>query len=348
MIFHTPSQRHRVRLRAAATPLFALGGGTEQNMQFMLGIIVLCIAIGLFLGLLSWRARRMRRAEGQRRDEVMETLQRVMAQDNRLDMYPVQRAGNANAPTLSGRCVTCSPDRLQLDCALLGGQRNWPHTAIDVFFHEVADSGVIFYSFTAYIRKAIPTGDRLLVELPLPAYLRRDQKRALFRIAPQQDDLSALALWRMDDEQAELEETNSRDLGAPLCMYRRQKINQAAVLDLSAGGARLRLDADRCRQLPDGFQAGDMFIMLAVFADQPGVSEPRQFWFKCQCRHAGILAGSDDPYIGLQFQAWGMTQKPTDPIVWNDVEELGDVPPLFEWLVAHARPAQAETGNRDA
>jgi len=346
MIFHPSDQNHRVRLQAAAAPLFALAGGSEENVQYMLGILVLCVAVGLFLGLLSWRASRTRRVEGQLKDEVLDALERVVAQHNSLTMYPMQRASNANAPTLSGYCVAYSPEGLQLACELTPSQPDWPHTAVDVYFHEIVDAERIFYAFTAYIQKMSVAGGRLLVDLPLPAYLRRAQKRSLFRINAQPDTLSALALWPMDPEHEHIEETTGRTLGRPVFAYRPQHLNLATVLDLSAGGVRLRLDADRCQQLEGGSpRPGDYFLMLTVFADQQGVTESRQFWFKCLCRHVGIHADSADPYMGLQFRAWSLTRELTEHITWHDVDEHGEVPPLFEWLVAHVQTATTAAGE---
>jgi len=149
----------------------------------------------------------------------------------------------------------------------------------------------------------------------------------------------------MNDTQEYRSETTGRMLGIPMCTYRPQKVSQVALLDISAGGVRLRLDADRCRQLPDGLRSGDAFIVMIVFADWQGDAEPRQIWFKCECRHTGVHADGN-PLIGLQFHSWSLTEKLTDPIVWTDLEEHEEVPPLFEWLIAQSRATPSATeGN---
>lgn len=334
-----------LRLYGAATPLFALGGGSEQNMQYMIGLVVACVVAGLFLATLSWRARRARRLAGQaRRNEVLESLQRATDGHTRLDMYPLQRSGNANAPMLSGYCTRCAADGLTLEFTLPDVQPDaqpaWPHEVVDVYFHESRGKELLFHAFTATIRSLRTEDCRLIVDMPLPAHLRKEQKRSLFRVTVPPVLVPALALWRMDAEQEALEVTSGRALGRPLCAYRPQKFNQLAIADVSAGGARLQLEADHFRQLGSPVNPGDCFLMLTVFGDKAGIAEPRQFWFKCLCRHTGVQPDSEDPYIGLQFRAWSVTQKLTDPIVWHDVEESGEVPPLFEWLMKYSREAQ--------
>ena len=330
-----------LRLRAAATPLFAMGGGSEQNAKYMIGIVILCIVVGLVLGVLSLRARRARRIAGQARQNViLETLRRVMHRQGRLDMYPAQRRGNANAPVLSGRCAACGETGLRLDFTLTKAQPDWPHQVVDVYFHESLGSEVSFSVFTNTIQQVRRDGTRLIVDMTLPLHLRQEQKRALFRVTLPPKQVPALAIWRMSAEQSELDRTSGRTLGRPLCAYRPQRKNELALADISAGGARLTFDAAHCRELGGLPEAGDWLLLLTVFGDKQGVAESRQFWFKCLCRHIGTQP-DNAPYAGLQFRAWSVTQKLTDPIVWHDVEENGEVPPLFEWLMKYSREAHS-------
>jgi hypothetical protein len=336
--FFSSGRDRYIRLQAAAaTPMFGLGGGSEENEQFMMALIVVCVAAVLFLAVVAWRARRVRRLKGQVwKDEVLDTLQRIMNQHARLDMYPMQRAGNANAPSLAGRCVACSREGLKLDCELTADQPDWPHAMVDIYFHENRDTEQIFYAFTTSIRQMITHGNRLIADVPLPMQLRRAQKRAQFRVIPPPVMLFTIVLWTMDEETERPDQTDAKALGRPLCAYQPQRLNQITMLDISAGGALLQLDAACCKQLKGGAPLpGDCFHLLVVLADRHGAPEPRRFWFTCQCCHAEARSGAN-PRVGLQFQAWSLTEKTTDPIIWHDVDENGEVPPLSEWLLLYA------------
>jgi hypothetical protein len=334
--FFSSGRNRYVRLQAAATPMFGLGGGSEENEQFMIVLVVVCVAAMLFLGMVAWRARQVRRRKGQVwKDDVLDTLQRVMSQHGRLDMYPMQRAGNANAPTLSGRCVACSREGLKLDCELTADQSDWPYAVVDIYFHENRDTEQIFYAFTASIRQTIPHGNRLIVELPLPMQLRQAQKRAQFRVIPPPIMLFTIILWPVNEGEEQTEQTDAKAMGRPLCAYQHERLHQITMLDISAGGVLLQLDAECCRQLKGGIpRPGDFFHLLVVLADRQGAPEPRRFWFRCLCCHASTPSGK--PRVGLQFQAWSLTEKTTDPIIWHDLEENGEVPPLSEWLLLYA------------
>jgi hypothetical protein len=335
--FFSSGRDRCVRLYAAVTPMFGLGGGSEENELFMMALIIVCVAAVLFLAVAAWRARRVWRLKGQVwKDEVLETMQRVMDQRGRMDMYPMQRAGNANVPSLSGRCVACSREGLQLEFELTKDQPDWPHTVVDIYFHENRGAEKIFYAFAASIRQMTVHGGRLIVDVPLPLQLRKAQKRALFRVIPPPIRLATMIIWPLDEEAEEQPEpTNAKELGRPLCAYQTGRVDQITLLDLSAGGARLQLDAERCRQLRGSTPIpGDCFHLMLMFADGEGTPEARQFWFKGLCCHAHFAG--ENPVVGLQFHAWSLTQRTSEPIVWHEMDENGEVPPLSEWLMLYA------------
>jgi hypothetical protein len=337
-----PGCRGDLTLFAANVPLFALGGGSVGNLHFMIAIVVLCVIVAAILGFMSLRARRARRLAGRARQQrILENFQRFITQGGRVDMFPAQREKNSRELMLQGLCLQASEQGLMMEFRLDRGTADWPHTVADVFLRHVADDGTAFYAFTVSILRRQIKGSVLRIQTSLPSTMRQEQKRSLFRVSPPSESVPALALWPTDAQRHEQDATSGRELGRPPFAYRPGKSGQLRLLDISAGGARLSLDAGCVRQLRTSVAPDATYVLLIVFGHEH-IPENRQFWCKCRCRHSGSMEGN--PVIGVQFLDWCVTQKVTDPIVWQNVETSGEISPLLEWLVAFSRdPRYLET-----
>lgn len=329
----------RTRLCAVATPLFDFGVGAQQNARFLAVLVVVCVLVGTLLAVMAWRAKRARHMAAQaQQNSILETLQRVMDEHARVDMFPAQRSGNANVPTVSGTCTACGPEGVHFEFLLTPEATNWAHKVVDIYFRVPQEDA--FFVFSGTIRQMAAKHDRLRIGMDVPFHLRKEQKRGFFRVSLSSLSVPALALWHVGNAVQALDEVTPHALGRPLFVFRPEKINHLSLLDVSAGGARLRLSAERCKELGVSYNPGDGFILMLVFGNRQGVAESRQFWFKCLCRHKGMQTGSRDPFIGLQFQSWCLTSKLTEPVAWQSMGENGEVPPLFDWLMRYTRELQ--------
>ncbi len=331
-----------IRLRSLALPYIAFGSTPEYQEKFVWLGVLLVFAVVL---LLVWHAGKKHLARTaavrDKRTAMTELFQRQMEQRARMDMFPHQRVGNKKANMFSGICTGCDDHLLRFDFTLKPGMEAWPHVVVDIFFREQTEDDVNFYAFTATIQEQSLNGSRLQIRVPLPLELRRDQKRAFFRVTPQPQFIPALALWPVDPEHVWLSELNGRTLGKPVFGYRPGKVSQVILEDLSAGGARLGLEPHYFASLGARYQVGDTFILLAVLGNKAGQVE-KQFWLNCVCVHRDASLGRSDPVLGLKFQAWCLTERLTQNIAWELPEEGGEVLPLHEWLMRYVRERQLE------
>jgi len=331
-----------VRMKAVAFPFGSFGTTAAQQEQFLMLGIGIAVAITLMW---LWAVLKKRRAHQAERKQYVNTMldmmRALMARSARLDVFPSDRQKNSMDIMFSGVCSGCDEELMRLDVGLKPGMTEWLHPAVDVFFQSTEKGQVVFYSFRAEVREAVVNGPRLLMALPLPVKLNREQKRDFFRITPLSSVVRAMALWPVDAEQAWLGEISGRSLGKPVYGFRPGKMSQVILEDISAGGVRLGFESSHHRSLGHKHTVGDNFILLTVLTDASGEGS-QQYWFNCLCVHTEQSVGRTEPVVGLQFQAWCVTERLTDALVWESMGDGGDVPPLSVWLTRYVRDRKAE------
>ena len=327
-----------MRLHSLALPVFVFGGTAgyqEKFAWFAAGLMAVAFVLWL------WQAHRKRKVRTtqvlQRHSAMREIFQRQVDKQSRMDLFPRQRVPNSQADMVSGRCVECDEQGLRLDFVLQQPMSTWPHPVVDIYFRDQLEEDNTFYSFTAVLRKHTLDGTRLQISVPLPADLRREQKRAFFRVTPQSPYVAALALWPVDAEKSWPQDLHARDLGKPVFGFRPDKVSQVVLDDISAGGARLGLEPGYYARMGTRCQAGDRFVLLAVLSDRDGQSE-QYFWLNCLCVHSGTSQGR--VALGIQFLDWCVTETLAQDIVWKLPEEGGEIVPLNNWLLSYVRERQ--------
>ena len=307
----------------------------------MLGIGILAVIMLMWVWV-TLRKRRTHQAERKHYvNTMLDMMQALMAQRARMDVFPSDRQKNSMDIMFSGFCSGCDEDLMRLDLGLKPGMTEWRHPAVDVFFQCMEKGQVVFYSFRAEVREAVVNGPRVLLTLPLPVKLNREQKRDFFRITPLSSVVPAMALWPVDAEQAWLGEISGRSLGKPVYGFRPGKLSQVILEDISAGGVRLGFESSYHRSLGHKHKVGASFILLLVLTDTSGEGS-QQYWFNCLCVHTEQSVGRTEPVVGLQFQAWCVTERLTDALVWEPLGDSGDVTPLNVWLTRYVRDRKAE------
>lgn len=208
----------------------------------------------------------------------------------------------------------------------------WAEAPVDVYFRFNADGEKTFYHFSSFVQSLHQKDGAWYMTMARPSVLTNNQRREFVRVVPPTDIVEAITAWPLSAQPLLTLPTNARDLGRPPFAYRPPRVILLEMMDISAGGMRLRLPVAQVRAKQVRCAPGMRFaVLLLVDALRPDGSR-QMLWVATTVRRAVLSADKAHVELGVQFTHWAPTTALTDPINWEPVEADGEVPFLLRWV----------------
>lgn len=204
----------------------------------------------------------------------------------------------------------------------------WKNVSVNVFFNFTSRGERTFYHFTALVINVRPQEGRAILALERPKMLTNNQRREFARISPEADMVAAVALWPCGPNEPLPEGMSA--LGRPNYAYRPPKLAQIVLMDISAGGALVRLSAAQVAALDKTYAVGEKFYFMTALKNLKDDGMMTMF-YAVVCRRTILRKETGHIELGLQFLYWCSPGALTAGLEWQPVEEDGEVPPLLRW-----------------
>ncbi|MEG2172780.1 MAG: hypothetical protein RRY29_05925 [Desulfovibrionaceae bacterium] len=313
-------------------PLIVYETTTSPSTEYMLLMLSGALLLGIVLYGINWYHKKNVLEKGEllaRPSVIRGVLTAALNARSRIDIFLA--TGERLTHPLTGCLEAIEPKTLFINLGSAQPPEKFCSLPLRLYFFLGAGHDKIFYSFDGNILSRRVTDGALVVEMPLPQLLTNAQKRDFVRICPGPGMLEALFFWKFAlTPCAENLPDTAQNLGKVHFSYRPPKAVQVALVDISGGGARLRLAGSRLNETGIRFDVGDRCCLLVLLRDIE-TDELITVWLAGICRRFVRSPKSTNLDTGLQFTHWAQVKKIDNPIHWQAVQSDGEVPPILVW-----------------
>jgi hypothetical protein len=236
---------------------------------------------------------------------------------------------------LPGPCSSIEGNSAIVDVTeLTHSLRSWNGEPVKVYFKLNAKGVGGFYAFSSHVLGMRDTSSGVSVKLALPSEIAPMQKRSFVRITPSPTHLLGIGLWSLNPA-LPLPQTHTK-LGKPILSYRPDKLAQCTLLNLSAGGMRMKVPKELLQLFPAGLPLDSQLLCLLLLRSSEH-DHRLPFWLVCT-----VVSLMDDLekvkpgiIVGLKFKTWAHAEANSYVISWFPLGRSGEVPPLASWVIRH-------------
>lgn len=308
-------------------------------------LIGLAVVVALLLAYLAYKAIQARRVRYDPHGSIVDprvirTILHTAFDQRRPFEVQVQTDAGQRRPTL--RCSPVQLGQTSLTVEINGLKslsERWLNRQVTVFFRIMAGKDFTYYTFPSRI-VAIdqPRQGVCHISLPMPEGLENRQKRSFLRIAPPKEHSLGAALWYGANMPPPEKLSEIALWPAPLLLALPERVEQFTVVDLSAGGARLRIPHEVAREMQVQFNSTEQ-IMLMIDLFDPEQNKRLRFWLQCRIQNVWVEHPSRDIHMGVQCLAWGKPKEladqagPAGSVEWLRLSSSNEVEPLGNWIM---------------
>lgn len=308
---------------------------------WLMGVALLAFLILLYLlvrAILARRKRYIPHGEIVGQAEIREIFKAAFDQRRPFEVQ-VQTDAGQRRPTLR-----CSPEKLDSETftveinGLKSLSSRWLGREVTVFFRIMSGKDFVYYTFPSSIIKInTPRQGICHISLPIPDALENRQKRAFLRMPPPREYFKGGALWH-GETMPPPEKLNEISLWPrPSLLSIPNRVEQFQILDLSAGGARLRIATDVVSKFHLQFNSAEHLIIMLDLYD-PEMEKRLRFWLQCRIQNVWTEQPSRDVHMGLQCLGWARPREGAEAgqagnIEWLRMSKSNEVEPLGNWIM---------------
>ena len=197
------------------------------------------------------------------------------------------------------------------------------------------DNSREFYAFRVRVQNVEPRGDYTLLRVFAPREM--PCKRTFFRIAPLPNTVSALALWKLKNDEVP-EETS--EFGPPLLSSRMmcqdsdsEEPYDIDVENISASGIGLRIIQDS--EENGSLEVGEKVLTLLVYNNVVDGSDEQYINFCCVGKITNMHRSNDNEdvnILGIEFTKWSILSRENPDIQWQEAKKGSGIAPILLWV----------------
>ena len=307
--------------------------GQTMELWYLAPVAGLCLAAG-YLVLLRPR----------RRGGPHPVIRALL--DCALDQRSVMLVEFTDHDLVSGRffgpCVEFDEKTVLIDVSLHKELPEWIGETVLVSFKIDNKGTSSYYQFASRLLNLPRRIGGFGMLLETPAEIIPNQKRSFVRVSPPKEATFGVGIWSLQLKQERPSDLAS--LGVAQISYRQDRLEQLALLNVSAAGLALKLQRPQENRPSIDPRPGDRLLCLLILRAQAG-EQTLPFWLDCTVMNRGEKEGSRHIVVGLRFEAWAVPHQGKELVDWFAVGEGGAVGPLAAWVL---RQQLAQLGQKRA
>jgi hypothetical protein len=264
------------------------------------------------------------------------------ARDDRVKMIVVPAAMRRTSKSVGGTLVNKSKSGLRMELTSLGKlfPDAWQGTEVTCYFELLdAKRGCgFYYNFTSKVASLVKEAGVWVCMVDWPKELQLGQRRSSMRIVPDPANVLGLSMWPEERFMFRSREDDKVKLHPPVITSEHLHEKHIQVLDISAGGLKVRFSGRVLGDIVKEWNQKTSFILWLVLLE-PKKQEKIVCWFKARGRYAFADPVSKDVVMGLELTAHGIKEN-AGKLAWKAVEQ-NNVKLLSAWTYDRYREGHA-------
>ena len=175
--------------------------------------------------------------------EADELLEQALAERSKLIVIP--KLLSRSPKSVAGTITSFTQKSINLELTSLGGltMANWLRDEVACYFqlNDRAKACEFYYNFTSPVLSLTKQPGGYVCVLRTPEALSLGQRRSSMRICPRPEHVLGFSLWPKGQFMIKCPETNKVKLNPPMITNDHLQEKQVQLLDLSAGGMKVKL-----------------------------------------------------------------------------------------------------------
>lgn len=261
--------------------------------------------------------------------------------------YDQRRPFEVQVQTEPGRrrpFLRCAPEHFSSDSLTfeVSGLKtlsdHWLNRPVTVFFRILVGKELTYYTFLSRISGiTLPAPDICHITLSLPTRLENRQKRSFLRITPPLEFFPGAAIWYGDHFPKSEALSDITVWPRPRLFFLPERLEQFSLIDLSAGGARIRVPGQVVKNFQLQFNTAQRLILMLDLFD-PDQKKRFRYWLECRVQNVRAEHGNRDVHLGVQFLSWARAREIAAPehaacIDWLKLSSSNEVEPVGNWIM---------------
>jgi|GEM_PF-1209897 len=225
--------------------------------------------------------------------------------------------------------------------------RKWLKRDLECSFRVGLDrSNFLFYTFVSPIIGFEDMQDIRMLRLTYPRSLLLGQKRRHLRLEPPTRWIKGLVLWPAAGSGRNDFEPGMDAWGKPVARMggNKAQIPELGLIDISAGGARLRLSREvssRLEEMREDFPY--VFLYIGLDHESKGVD---RYLLAARIKHSHVQYDQDFFSVSLEFVRSGrIKDKKSKRVEWKEVDPVQGVEELGNWVFQRHLKLYRERGT---
>jgi hypothetical protein len=314
----------------------------DEVAIWLIAIVTVCILILLFVILRTIRKRRVRyKPHGSIADpETIRMFLRQAFEQRRPFEVQIHKEVDTRRPNLRTTLEHLGPHNFTLEINGIESLSNqWIGRQINVFFQILFDGDFIYYTFQTQIDVIqFPLKGLCHITMPIPSLLENRQKRAFLRLKPPAEYFRGAAMWHAAALPADSHLYDLTLWPRPSLLALPGRLEQFELLNISAGGMRLRLPHPVVRAQDLRFTSVERVIVMLDLLDPEQNYKLLRYWLQCRIQSVWFEHPSRDLYMGLQFLAWAKPREipggqSHSGMEWLRLPSSNEVEPIGSWIM---------------
>ena len=304
----------------------------SPELVYTMGGLLLAVALLLFV--LHRRQKNMAEAANLMENPafIQQVLENSVHQRRKFAVVCTRK--KLSTHTLNGHLVPSEEKRKEVVLELVAPEKpeEWAAAPVDVYFYLQKGEAKEFFHFASFVSQVEQGPSGWCLTLPIPSALTSNQRREFLRIEPGAGMVAAVTAWPQPHSTLLTLPTMPAELGRPPFAYRPPRVLLLELMDIAAGGVRLRLPVAQIRTSQALCAPGSRYIILLAVDALRSEGDRQLVWICATVRRAVILPGKSHVDLGMQFTHYCMVDKLSQPLEWLPVEPDGEVPFLLRWV----------------
>ncbi|MFV0422810.1 hypothetical protein [Oleidesulfovibrio sp.] len=322
---------------------------TSEKSLYVIG--ALCGIIGVLLGVIAIMSYLKRKHGGyvpagwvMRPADITRQIQSAIDARRKVELQ-------FHTPGMRRHSTSCSAIEIEhgtllLECSGLSKlSPKWIGRHVECFFSVVVNKRVIFYTFVSTIAGIRMEGENIcMMNIRMPEVLEQRQKRSFLRIEPPEQYVLGMALWAEKLDSSGRIPLNVKEWDKPELVYIPNKTAELELVNLSAGGARIKIRREVAKKCNLTFTIAERFILLLDLWE-PELGKRDRYWLLCRTQTPFIDFETRNVDLGVQFIGLAKNKEnSTHELVWVPFKQEDGIEVIGNWAMKRHLELYREKG----
>lgn len=318
----------------------SFGATSFSSEKSLIVIAALCGIIVVLLGVIAVMSYLKRKHGGyvpagwvMRPADITNQLQQAINTRRKVELQ-------FHTPGMRRHSTMCSAIALEhgtllIECSGLSKlSPKWIGRHVECFFSIEENNRLTFYTFISTIAGIRMEGENIcMMNIRMPEVLEQRQKRSFLRIEPPEQYVLGMALWAEKLDSSGSIPLDIKAWDKPELVYIPNKTAELELVNISAGGARIKIRREVAKKCNLTFTIAERFMLLLDLWE-PELGKRDRYWLLCRTQTPFIDFETRNVDLGVQFIGLAKNKEnSTHTLVWIPFKKEDGIEVIGNWAM---------------